>query len=70
MIPMPAAATDRLHLSVAEARALAESAMRGIGYEPEEVIGQLIENIIPQDVRSHIRANLDRVMKDGIAEGV
>ena len=33
---MPAAATDRVHLSVAEARALSESAMRGIGYEPEE----------------------------------
>ena len=28
--------TDRVHLSVAEARALSERAMRGIGYEPEE----------------------------------
>src|SRR5262245_27134521 len=28
--------TDRVRLSVAEARALAERAMRGIGYEPEE----------------------------------
>src|SRR6185436_4155046 len=27
---------DRIHLSVAEARALGERAMRGIGYEPEE----------------------------------
>jgi LDH2 family malate/lactate/ureidoglycolate dehydrogenase len=33
---MPAATTERVHLSVAEARALAERAMRGIGYEPEE----------------------------------
>src|SRR2546421_1339215 len=33
---MPAVTTERVHLSVAEARALAESAMRGIGYEPEE----------------------------------
>jgi LDH2 family malate/lactate/ureidoglycolate dehydrogenase len=33
---MPAASTDRVHLSVAEARKLSESAMRGIGYEPEE----------------------------------
>ena len=33
---MPASTTDRLRLSVAEARTLAESAMRGIGYEPEE----------------------------------
>jgi LDH2 family malate/lactate/ureidoglycolate dehydrogenase len=28
--------TERVHLSVADARALAERAMRGIGYEPEE----------------------------------
>src|SRR5437667_1797279 len=33
---MPAVTTERVHLSVAEARALAERAMRGIGYEPEE----------------------------------
>jgi LDH2 family malate/lactate/ureidoglycolate dehydrogenase len=33
---MPAATTERVHLSVAEARALSERAMRGIGYEPEE----------------------------------
>ena len=32
----PAVSTERVHLTVAEARALAESAMRGIGYEPEE----------------------------------
>ncbi len=29
-------AADRVHLSVADARALSERAMRGIGYEPEE----------------------------------
>ena len=28
--------TERVHLSVAEARELSERAMRGIGYEPEE----------------------------------
>ena len=28
--------TEHVHLSVAEARALSERAMRGIGYEPEE----------------------------------
>src|SRR5437660_2505253 len=33
---MPALTTKRVHLSVAEARALSERAMRGIGYEPEE----------------------------------
>ena len=33
---MPALTTERVHLSVAEARALSERAMRGIGYEPEE----------------------------------
>ncbi len=33
---MPADTTERVHLSLAEARALAERAMRGIGYEPEE----------------------------------
>src|SRR5438046_6900601 len=33
---MPAVTTERVHLSVAEARALSERAMRGIGYEPEE----------------------------------
>ena len=33
---MAAETTERVHLSVAEARALGERAMRGIGYEPEE----------------------------------
>src|SRR2546429_9922067 len=33
---MPAVTTERVHLSVAEARALSERAMRGIGYAPEE----------------------------------
>ena len=33
---MPADSTERVHLSVAEARALSERAMRGIGYDPEE----------------------------------
>jgi LDH2 family malate/lactate/ureidoglycolate dehydrogenase len=33
---MPADSTERVHLSVAEARALSERAMRGIGYETEE----------------------------------
>jgi LDH2 family malate/lactate/ureidoglycolate dehydrogenase len=33
---MTADTTERVHLSVAEARALSERAMRGIGYEPEE----------------------------------
>jgi LDH2 family malate/lactate/ureidoglycolate dehydrogenase len=33
---MPAHTTERVHLSVAEARTLSERAMRGIGYEPEE----------------------------------
>src|SRR3989454_2891312 len=33
---MPVETTERVHLSVAAARALSERAMRGIGYEPEE----------------------------------
>jgi LDH2 family malate/lactate/ureidoglycolate dehydrogenase len=33
---MLADTTDRVHLSVADARALGERAMRGIGYEPED----------------------------------
>jgi LDH2 family malate/lactate/ureidoglycolate dehydrogenase len=33
---VPAETTERVHLSVAEARALSERAMRGIGYEPAE----------------------------------
>jgi len=33
---MPTGTTDRVHLSVADARALGERAMRGIGYEPED----------------------------------
>jgi L-2-hydroxycarboxylate dehydrogenase (NAD+) len=33
---MAADSTERIHLSVAEARDLSERAMRGIGYEPEE----------------------------------
>src|SRR5438034_3348135 len=33
---MPTDTSDRVHLSVADARALSERAMRGIGYAPEE----------------------------------
>src|SRR5256885_6797678 len=33
---VPAETTERVHLSVTEARVLSERAMRGIGYEPEE----------------------------------
>ena len=33
---MPTESTERVHLSVAEARGLSERAMRGIGYETEE----------------------------------
>ena len=33
---MPVETTERIHLSAAEARALSERAMRGIGYEPED----------------------------------
>src|SRR6185503_16591870 len=33
---MPADTTERVRLSVADARALSEQAMRGIGYDPEE----------------------------------
>src|SRR5688500_14347401 len=33
---MPAETSERVHLSVADARALGERAMRGIGYAPEE----------------------------------
>jgi LDH2 family malate/lactate/ureidoglycolate dehydrogenase len=33
---MPADSTERVHLSVADARVLSERAMSGIGYEPEE----------------------------------
>jgi LDH2 family malate/lactate/ureidoglycolate dehydrogenase len=36
MIRMPAETTERVRLSVADARALSERAMRGIGYEAEE----------------------------------
>jgi LDH2 family malate/lactate/ureidoglycolate dehydrogenase len=36
VIRMAADSTERIHLSVAEARDLSERAMRGIGYEPEE----------------------------------
>src|SRR5262245_65439069 len=35
-VPMTAETIERVHLSVAEARALSERAMRGIGYESEE----------------------------------
>jgi len=42
---MPADTTERVHLSLAEARALAERAMRGIGYEPEEA-GILADHVI------------------------
>src|SRR4029450_368347 len=36
MIRMPAETTERVRLSIANARALSERAMRGIGYEAEE----------------------------------
>jgi LDH2 family malate/lactate/ureidoglycolate dehydrogenase len=33
---MPTNTTERVHLTVGDARTLSEQAMRGIGYEPEE----------------------------------
>jgi PAS domain S-box-containing protein len=64
--------TDFVYTLDLEGRILSvnRAAAKSLGYEPEEVIGQLIENIIPTDVRSHIRTNLNRTMKEGVAEGV
>jgi len=33
---MPTETTERVRLSVADARALSERAMRGVGYDPED----------------------------------
>ncbi len=33
---MPTETSDRVHLSVSDARALSEAAMRGIGYDAED----------------------------------
>ncbi len=46
------------------------AAVRTLGYEPEEVIGKSIQNIIPPSVRKHIRENLLRVQLQGFGEGI
>ncbi|MCL4539284.1 MAG: PAS domain S-box protein, partial [Bacteroidetes bacterium] len=46
------------------------SAARLLGYEPGEVIGQNIAQVIPEQARKYISANLQKVLKEGVAQGV
>lgn len=46
------------------------AAARSLGYEPEEVIGRSISEIIPPDVRGFIPENLKKVLDEGYAEGL
>ena len=46
------------------------AAAKSAGYEPEELIGQNIENLIPPALRKHIAGNLKKVAKEGFHEGL
>jgi PAS domain S-box-containing protein len=46
------------------------SAARLLGYEPAEVIGQNIGQVIPESARKHIPTSLQKVLQEGVAQGV
>ena len=46
------------------------SAARLLGYEPGEVIGHNIAEIIPDAARKHVPANLQKVLQEGVAQGI
>jgi PAS domain S-box-containing protein len=46
------------------------AAAKSLGYEPEEVIGRPVADIIPESVRAFIPRNLKKVLDEGYAEGM
>jgi len=46
------------------------AAARLMGYEPEELIGQSLEMLVPPAVRRYVAGNLKKVMDEGYAEGL
>jgi PAS domain S-box-containing protein len=47
-----------------------KAAARSLGYDPEEVLGRSVEKLIPEEVHTVARANMERVKKEGCSEGV
>ena len=60
---MPADSTERVHLSVAEARGLSERAMRGIGYDPEEA-RILADHVIDAALCGYEYSGLPKLLRD------
>ncbi|MGO9569971.1 MAG: PAS domain S-box protein [Desulfomonilaceae bacterium] len=46
------------------------SAARLLGYEPGEVIGRNIAEVIPESARKHVPGNLQKVLQEGVAQGI
>ncbi|MFC1834275.1 PAS domain S-box protein [Thermodesulfobacteriota bacterium] len=46
------------------------AAARTLGYEPEDLIGQSIERIVPAPVRKYIPSNMKRLKDKGVADGI
>jgi len=47
-----------------------KSAARLLGYEPGEVIGHNIAEVIPEPARKYVPDNLQNVLQDGVAQGI
>ena len=47
-----------------------KSAATLLGYEPGEVIGRNIAEVIPEWARKHVPGNLQKVLKEGVAQGI
>ena len=41
-----------------------------LGYKPEEMVGQHMQDFLPSDVRDQLPAYLDKIQKDGTASGL
>src|SRR6185369_10661022 len=66
---MPADSAERVHLTVAEARALGEAAMRGIGYEPEEA-RILADHVIDAALCGYEYSGLPKLLNVGNQSGM
>lgn len=47
-----------------------KSAARLLGYKPGEVIGRNIAEVIPEWARKHVPGNLQKVLQEGVAQGI
>lgn len=46
------------------------TAARNFGYEPEELIGQSIEKVVPPAVRKYVPESLSRIGKENLVQGI